>query len=318
VFSGAYGLASTPMGDYLDHANPFTGGSAYLIDSSGQIISAPGDVSGPLADEDAALARMLDETGRGAYDPETGPARFYVAEPVVGTPWTLVLAVPAKVLYLPLERSGRILPWLFLGAFAAAAALLAGVLVRGRESRRQLRVDAAIDGLTSVRNRRSAQAGLHRLLDDDAARPGGVAVLMIDADHFKQVNDRFGHAAGDEALRSVAATIRRCLRSCDIVGRWGGEEFLVALPGTDEAGAEAVAERIRLAVIEDVVDCDGQVVPLTVSIGLAVALPGESLASLVAAADTALYRAKDDGRNRVRINEPTPSGARVLVAPGGR
>jgi diguanylate cyclase (GGDEF)-like protein len=315
VFSGAYDVASSPMGVYLDHANPFTGGSVYLLDATGQVISAGGGGTASLADRDPTLADALAGSARGIYRADGDSATYYVAEPVAGTPWSIVLAVPTASLYLPLDRTSRVLPWLFLGAFAVAAALLASVLVRGREARGQLRVDAGVDGLTNVDNRRSAEALLRRLMGRDGVTPGGVAVLMIDVDHFKQVNDRYGHATGDDALRSVAQTIRRCLRTCDVLGRWGGEEFLVALPRTGEDGAREVAERIRVSMIEDVVASNGHVVPLTVSIGGAVARPGEVLADLVAAADAGLYQAKRDGRNCVRVNACRPSGERDLVAP---
>jgi diguanylate cyclase (GGDEF)-like protein len=125
---------------------------------------------------------------------------------------------------------------------------------------------------------------------------------MIDIDFFKRVNDAYGHQVGDAVLRSVTDRIRVLLRAGDVVGRWGGEEFLVLLADADRDGAAEVAERIRMSIARSPLDAgNGYGVPVTVSIGVAVdPAPGVSeLNELVGAADAALYRAKAEGRNRV-------------------
>jgi two-component system cell cycle response regulator len=130
-----------------------------------------------------------------------------------------------------------------------------------------------------------------------------LAVLMVDVDHFKLVNDRFGHASGDRALRLIADSLRMNTRVFDSVARYGGEEFIVVMPGTGAAEATAAAERLRLAVEEIKFNAaTGLQTPLTVSVGVACASSTTvSAEALLQAADTALYDAKRNGRNRVEL-----------------
>jgi two-component system cell cycle response regulator len=126
---------------------------------------------------------------------------------------------------------------------------------------------------------------------------------MVDVDHFKSVNDKFGHAAGDRALRLIAEALRVNTRVFDSVARYGGEEFVVVMPGTDQSEATAAAERLRVAVenVEYAVD-QTTCLSLTVSIGVACCgAPLRSLESLLQAADIALYEAKRSGRNQVKV-----------------
>jgi diguanylate cyclase (GGDEF)-like protein len=163
----------------------------------------------------------------------------------------------------------------------------------------QLRSSSRRDGLTGVMNRRA----LDDALSDEEHRARRLqapfAVLMVDADHFKGVNDRFGHAAGDRALQHLAALTGGQMRDIDRLGRYGGEEFVVLLPGTGLEQAQAVAERLRERV--EAVPLMWQHAPLklTVSIGIAAWRgPADALESLLARADAALYAAKRAGRNR--------------------
>jgi diguanylate cyclase (GGDEF)-like protein len=128
-------------------------------------------------------------------------------------------------------------------------------------------------------------------------------VALLDIDHFKHVNDTYGHAAGDLVLRAVAAATRDECRSTDVAARLGGEELLLVLPATDLAGACVVAGRIRARIAEEPVIVDGQVIRVTASFGVACAPHQSSVrpADLVEAADRALYRAKRGGRNRVCV-----------------
>jgi two-component system cell cycle response regulator len=164
---------------------------------------------------------------------------------------------------------------------------------------------AQTDPLTQLLNRRALTeritAEMERALRYDAS----LALLLLDLDHFKAVNDTYGHLVGDDVLRDVAALLTRTLRASDLAARYGGEEFLVLLPETDEAGAEAFAERIREAIEAFPFGARSGQPPLrlTASVGVA-AFPAariESVEDLVARADAALYRAKADGRNRVRL-----------------
>ena len=138
-------------------------------------------------------------------------------------------------------------------------------------------------------------------------------MLAFDLDHFKSINDRFGHDGGDAVLRMFATVVRRTMRAGDIVGRIGGEEFLAVLSGTIvEAGI--AAERVRAALEIAAVAPDSPRIPVTVSIGIAHGLPTVPIELLIARADAALYRAKASGRNRVVPDEELITGAEELPA----
>jgi diguanylate cyclase (GGDEF)-like protein len=127
-------------------------------------------------------------------------------------------------------------------------------------------------------------------------------IVMLDVDHFKAINDRYGHDAGDRALQSVGAILRDAVRTDDIVGRLGGEEFAIYLGGCDQMTAMRLTERVRSIVAESIVeDVQGNRISMTVSIGLARVDRAAHLASGLRSADQALYRAKNDGRNQVRL-----------------
>lgn len=162
---------------------------------------------------------------------------------------------------------------------------------------------AAQDELTGVANRRSIIAALDRDVGRAIRTREPMAVMMVDIDHFKHVNDAHGHLAGDQVLRHVVEVIRRRIRAQDIVGRYGGEEFLVLLCDTTAQGAQQLAEHLREAVQDSSCAWDGQPLSVTVSVGVFGGRlePGESWDQLIHAADNALYRAKQGGRNRVEV-----------------
>ncbi len=157
-----------------------------------------------------------------------------------------------------------------------------------------------VDELTGLLNRSALQARLLELGAASASRPPRVAILIADLDHFKQVNDRSGHAAGDAVLREAASRIRGCLRTFESAYRLGGEEFLVLLPDAEPAGASRVANRLHDAIGSD--PCAG--VPMTISIGVSVTAPGERFVydDMFHRADAALYEAKRAGRDRVCVD----------------
>lgn len=165
------------------------------------------------------------------------------------------------------------------------------------------------DGLTGLYNRRYLDTFLKSELERCSRYNTTVCVLLLDLDHFKSYNDTYGHLAGDEALKHLAATISKGRRATDIIARYGGEEFAVVLPETNVAGAKAVAEHIRA----DVIAMNWLMLPVTVSIGVAVA--EDSLTTPTAVlqcADHALYASKTGGRNRVtvfQVPEGTPAAA---------
>jgi diguanylate cyclase (GGDEF)-like protein len=163
---------------------------------------------------------------------------------------------------------------------------------------------ATVDSLTGLLNRRAffERADSARLLALRLRKP--IALLMLDIDHFKQLNDGFGHGCGDEALKVFADTARGVLREHDVVGRLGGEEFALALPGTALEGALEAAERLRIAVTETPVISCAPGYRMTVSIGVVTIDGGEELTAALARADHALYAAKTGGRNRVEVGAP--------------
>jgi diguanylate cyclase (GGDEF)-like protein len=166
------------------------------------------------------------------------------------------------------------------------------------ESQEELRHQALIDSLTHIMNRRAV---LGRLTEEIARAPRQglpLSIGMLDIDHFKVINDTLGHAAGDAVLRAVVERCVGALRAYDAIGRIGGEEFLLVMPGVGARDTDIVLERVRRAVGDMPILAQGQEVVVTVSIGGAVC-QGESMDELLKLADDALYRAKNEGRDRV-------------------
>ena len=172
-------------------------------------------------------------------------------------------------------------------------------LIAAREA---LRIKAAHDPLTGLWNHEEIIASLQRELARGKRAGKLVGAIMADIDHFKRVNDNHGHLAGDVVLRAVADTMLLRMRPYDAVGRFGGEEFLIVLPGCDEENAAALAERLRLNVCSAPIETPEGPVAVTISLGVAVSSLEECQANdLIRAADHALYQAKHKGRNRVEI-----------------
>ncbi len=157
---------------------------------------------------------------------------------------------------------------------------------------------ATTDPLTGLLNRRGFFEAAGVVMGANRRRQNPVSVLAFDLDYFKSINDRYGHAVGDSVLQAFAKEARDTMRADDVIGRLGGEEFVALLPGT-LADATGVAERVRAAFAAARLLCDGQQIAATVSIGVACGSPATAIDHLIATADTALYRAKTQGRNRV-------------------
>lgn len=170
--------------------------------------------------------------------------------------------------------------------------LLGAICAPHLEVARLQRLSSA-DPLTGLLNRR----GLDELFDDPSKGP--LTIAMADLDHFKEVNDRHGHAVGDLVLQAVARRLCAAVRQTDAVARVGGEEFLMVLPGVDAEGAWNICERARRAIGESPIDAAGTPVSITISVGIAQHVEGESRAELLKRADDLLYAAKRAGRDRV-------------------
>lgn len=220
---------------------------------------------------------------------------------------------------LRIRREGR---WLWLALLLAGVSLLASAgagiryLRRGREHQAEiarvnaelvalndeLRMQARFDSLTGCRNRRYFLEEVDSELKRSARFAFPCSLAVIDIDHFKAVNDRHGHAAGDVLLKHFAQTVSACLRASDSLGRLGGEEFALLLPQTTLEGAVELAERVRAAVESSSVRCSRVEVRFTVSIGVEQWRgAGDSVESLIVRADHAMYAAKHGGRNRVNV-----------------
>jgi diguanylate cyclase (GGDEF)-like protein len=174
--------------------------------------------------------------------------------------------------------------------------LMAGAAAE--EAAKQAITVAETDQLTGIANRRKLLATIEQHVD--LAHSGSVSLscAMIDIDHFKIINDRFGHGVGDRVLQTLAMTAKAALRAGDLIGRLGGEEFVVVLPDAAEDQAILIGERIRSAI--EAIRIDG-LPAITVSIGVATCAPDSSAGELLARADAALYAAKRAGRNAIRL-----------------
>ncbi|CAN7659135.1 GGDEF domain-containing protein [Rhizobium sp. LjRoot30] len=162
--------------------------------------------------------------------------------------------------------------------------------------------DAAIDPLTRLANRRAFFAQASSILEGAVSSPADFAVLMIDIDHFKIVNDTHGHDVGDDVLVAIAHAISTCIRKSDVVARFGGEEFVVLLPGARMDSAKVIAEQIRKAVEQTSVPAGSKVVSITISLGIVAGNREQmTVKAALKSADEALYEAKRNGRNRVEL-----------------
>ena len=164
----------------------------------------------------------------------------------------------------------------------------------------RLEMLATNDELTKVFNRRYAMTYLDKVFTELKRHHENFVVVLADIDHFKSINDRFGHPAGDEVLRRFSAVIKQQLREVDTVARFGGEEFLIMLPKTKELEAKAIIQRLCEVVAEQSFDFDMQTINVTSSFGLAYYKVGDTVEKLIERADMALYHAKDSGRNNVK------------------
>jgi diguanylate cyclase (GGDEF)-like protein len=178
---------------------------------------------------------------------------------------------------------------------------LANSVVLDVENARLYRM-AITDSLTGLFNRQHLAERLKEEVDRAHRYDVPLGLLMADLDHFKQVNDRYGHAAGDHVLEHVAKRLASVTREVDLVARYGGEEFIALLPNTGRDGAEQAARRIITAIRESPAEVNGQPFPLTISIGGAILGLREEPRDLLARADAALYQAKSEGRDRYVFN----------------
>ena len=230
---------------------------------------------------------------------------------------------PASVAIVPMVRRGRVLGSLNLASYSAERFIadmgtdfvehmvsVVSICLENNLNFELMRRNTYVDTLTGVNNRRYLEQRILEEINEVHRNPAPLACLFLDIDHFKQVNDNYGHQVGDNVLTLVAKTIKKELRQHDVAARYGGEEFVVLLKNSDISVAEIVAERIRIAVQNLAIDVDKNVLNITLSVGLcvyfsdALQLSLKDIAKhLIKSADTALYKAKNEGRNRIKYEE---------------
>jgi len=226
---------------------------------------------------------------------------------------------PASVALLPLVRHGKLIGSLNLGSDSAKRfakgmrtdffehlAAVVAICIENATNLERLKRQGLMDSLTATNNRRFFDQRLYEEVESSKRSTDVLSCLLLDIDHFKQVNDSYGHQTGDKVLRDVASMLRGHMRGSDVLSRYGGEEFAALLSGTSEEKAVEVAERIRSSIEHRCFDSNSKEFYITISIGVATFNPGLNHGSkslqgedLIARADKALYEAKKNGRNQV-------------------
>jgi diguanylate cyclase (GGDEF)-like protein len=235
-----------------------------------------------------------------------GERTFFRREPVSADGWSLVMALPPSA-HFASRPLGLVIT--LLAALAALATLLgrerriydAVTLERRLELQHvaaEMETKASTDALTGLFNRMHFNAALDQEIDRGKRYGQPFSLMLFDADHFKRINDTFGHQVGDEVLQRIAQLVAGAMRTTDVVARWGGEEFVVLMPESDEAAARQAAEKVRGLIHDTPFNTVGQV---TCSFGVAQWHAGEDGTGLTSRADEALYAAKRNGRNRVEV-----------------
>ncbi len=176
-------------------------------------------------------------------------------------------------------------------------------LIAAYQQNQRVEQTMLFDGLTGIGNRSHIETRIRYTIEDYGTNNLPFGILFIDIDHFKKFNDTYGHPTGDKVLRFVANSLRQNLRATDSCGRWGGEEFVALVMDTHKEGLATVAEKLRSLIEQSGVNEDERILNVTISIGAAMFRPEDSLQSLIKRADTMLYRSKENGRNRVSIEE---------------
>jgi diguanylate cyclase (GGDEF)-like protein len=312
VLSADYPASGLALDALADHTISYPQHEVFIVDSVGRLIAtSPRVRAGTLTAADPKLASALARSSRGRIAGSSTPSTFTEA-PVPGTSWHLVIAVPNSRLYASIAGWTLLVPWLVFALVTILGLLLVALFARSLADRARLTLlsatmerTAQTDSLTDLYNRRALTEQLTRAAARARRHEEPLSVLMIDLDRFKQTNDSFGHDAGDQVLCTIADCMRDVLRVEDLYGRWGGDEFLVALPKTDRAGAQATASRLREAAaripLRDIGLPDG----VRLSVGVATGTH-TSPHDLVREADLELYRAKAERSSEQAPDEDRP------------
>ena len=314
VFSGSFDVGSTPLAGYIRRAAVLAPNRIYVIDASGKVFASNDRAQEHGATLAPELAAFSNPDGRGLVSAHSEDGDYLVSNSVPGTPWRLVIEAPRSTIYAAVGGIGRLIPWVFWFGFVTGGLLSITLFERLSRRRRHLSVLngqlerlARVDALTGMPNRRATEEELERALASSDRYEDPLSILMVDIDCFKEVNDGYGHAAGDAALKHVAEGISASLRGADLAGRWAGDEFLLILPHLNEDEAATLAARLVEHIGDSPLRTATAEIELKLSIGVA-QWRGEDASELIDRADKALYDVKRTGRNSFAIapGETTP------------
>jgi len=302
VFAAAYTVGGAQLAAFVDHAIAYPQHVVLLMDSRGALLAgSPRTHAGTIRGADLPLARATADRSSGAVPGAKVPSTFTVA-PVPGTPWRMVLMVPDSKLFASISGTTKLIPWLVFALVTVLGLALLMLLGRSLADRARLSMlshelesIARTDHLTGLSNRRGIEEDLSRAFARTRRRAEPVSVLMIDLDRFKEVNDRYGHGAGDRVLIAVADCMREALRAEDIFGRIGGDEFVAVLADCGETAGLAAAERLEACAAKVDLSELGLTNGIPMSIGVACGVH-TTPEHLMRAADAELYRIKGSRR----------------------
>ena len=330
VLIGSYQIGHTPISKFLNNAVEYSKHEVFLLDANQFVLASSPEikaVSGGfdlLSALDKPLKQSMVHNASGFYTSSKGVPSYYVTQKIAGTPWTLVLAVPTSQLFATISGHTVMVQWALFAVYGLIVIFAAELFYRFLEGRNKLQaltqeldLVSRLDPLTGIYNRRHLDDHLSSTVSTVKRHNQALSLLIADVDHFKRVNDTYGHDAGDIVLREVTARMMKTLRSGDLLGRWGGEEFLVVLPMTAVEGAQLAAERMRVSICESpIVLDDGSSLEISASFGCA-CVQGEDANpdELIRRADSALYEAKETGRNKVVVSGGSTASTQAPVNP---
>ncbi|AZD00639.1 sensor domain-containing diguanylate cyclase [Pseudomonas chlororaphis] len=285
--------------------------SVYFVDTQGRIVltGAEGGPQGARAGQSLFELENLRDLQARMPKPHSGNYEYSAPDQ---RHFLNVRFIPELNWYLFVDKRedralGDIRRSLYLNLLICLAITLIVLTLLNRVVRRfqhKIETQATLDSLTGLPNRRGFDLLAAQAMLEAQREPKPLAALLLDLDHFKRLNDTYGHLAGDQVLSGFARHLASCLRQSDIVCRWGGEEFIVLLKDTDSATALKIAEKIRLLIEQQHYAYEGKNMRLTVSIGVTTLQADDTLHSLLSRADHAMYRAKQTGRNRTCMEMP--------------
>ncbi|AZD71806.1 sensor domain-containing diguanylate cyclase [Pseudomonas chlororaphis] len=285
--------------------------SVYFVDTQGRIVltGAEGGPQGARAGQSLSELENLRDLQVRLPKPHSGSYEYSAPD---RQHFLNVRFIPELNWYLFVDKRedsalGDIRRSLYLNLLICLAiTLIVLTLLNGvvRRFQRKIETQATLDSLTGLHNRRGFDLLAAQAMHEARRESKPLTALLLDLDHFKRLNDTYGHLAGDQVLSGFARHLESCLRKSDIVCRWGGEEFIVLLKDTDSATALKIAEKIRQLIEQQRYAYEGKNMQLTVSIGVTTLQADDTLHSLLSRADHAMYRAKQTGRNRTCVEMP--------------